>query len=40
MMKTITITIEGMMCQHCETRVQNAVMALDGVDVYKRQEVI
>ena len=22
MMKTITITIEGMMCQHCETRVQ------------------
>ena len=31
MMKTITITIEGMMCQHCETCVQNAVMALDGV---------
>lgn len=31
-MKTITIKIEGMMCGHCENRVKNAVMALDGVE--------
>lgn len=31
-MKTITMQIEGMMCGHCENRVHNAVMALDGVE--------
>ncbi len=31
-MKTITITIEGMMCPHCERHVTQALTALPGVD--------
>ena len=28
---TKTMTIEGMMCEHCEARVKKALEALDGV---------
>ena len=31
-MKTETVKVEGMMCQHCEMRVKNALEALDGVE--------
>lgn len=27
-----TLTVEGMMCQHCEARVKKALEALDGVE--------
>ena len=26
----ITVKVEGMMCSHCEARVKNALLALDG----------
>ena len=26
----ITVKVEGMMCPHCEARVKNALLALDG----------
>ncbi len=29
---TKTMTIEGMMCPHCEARVKKALEALDGVE--------
>lgn len=27
----ITLTIEGMMCEHCKARVESALNAIDGV---------
>ena len=27
-----TLKVEGMMCEHCEARVKNALEALDGVE--------
>lgn len=30
-MKTITLWIDGMMCNHCTSSVTNALTALDGV---------
>ena len=31
-MKEITIKVEGMVCNGCENRVQNAVKQIDGVE--------
>lgn len=30
-MKTITLKVEGMMCGHCEQRVNNALSQIDGI---------
>ena len=30
-MQTITLTVKGMMCAHCEARVKKAVEGIDGV---------
>lgn len=30
-MKTITLSVQGMMCGHCEQRVNNALSQIDGV---------
>ena len=29
--ESITLTVEGMTCEHCENRVKTAVQAVDGV---------
>jgi len=29
--KTTTLKVSGMMCAHCEKRVQDAVLALEGI---------
>ena len=31
-MKTETVKVKGMMCEHCEMRVKKALEALDGVE--------
>jgi cation transport ATPase len=30
-LKTITVTVEGMMCGHCKSKVESALQGLDGV---------
>lgn len=30
-MKEVTLKVEGMMCEHCENRVNKALSALEGV---------
>ena len=34
-LKTETVQIEGMMCEHCEATVQKALMAIDGIESAK-----
>lgn len=34
-MKTIEINVTGMMCEHCENRVNTAVAQIDGVESVK-----
>ena len=33
--ETLTLSVRGMMCEHCEARVQNALLAVDGVTAAK-----
>ena len=30
-MKTVTLAVEGMMCGHCEARVQDALTKIEGI---------
>lgn len=34
-MKTIVLHVEGMMCAHCEHRIQTALASLDGIKQIK-----
>ena len=33
--ETLTLSVRGMMCEHCEARVQKALLAVDGVTAAK-----
>ena len=38
-MKEITLKVEGMTCEGCERRIQNALMDIDGVENAKASHV-